>query len=578
MVVMKGMKRKYIRQFVINFAIIILVAVIGTLTFIRWDLTEEKRYSLTPATIELLENLDSKILVKVYLKGDYPADFKRLENATRELLIEFRSYSNNNIEYLFINPSENPNKNQREKIYGDLIGAGLMYTNLPIETADGIQEKIIFPGALISQGDKVFPVQLLKSKERVPNAVMINNSINNLEFEIISAIRKLQLQTKQSIAFLEGYGTLSGIEIEDMVQSLVEYYNVAPVEINGNINAFSNVIDDKSYRQNNFDLLIIAKPTTKFQDKDRFIIDQFIMHGGKVVWLIDAVAASMDSLKSNQQTVGLPLGLNIYDMLFTYGARINKNLLLDKTCAPIWLNVGNYGDRPNMKMFPWYFNPILIPQGGHPIISNIDPVLTQFASSIDAVGDTSIFKTPLLQTSELTKIYNAPARINLGIINSPLDFNVNNKPFQTVAMLLQGKFESHFKYSLPPRLTEADEIDFREQSPENQMLVISDGDMIRNPINSADNRFFPLGYEKNAGRVIYGNKDFLLNAINFLLDDQSLISVRSKTITLRKLNTDRVLKEYRFWQIINLVIPILMIVVLGIVLNWSRRKHFSKTL
>ena len=576
MVVMKENRRNHITRFAINLAIIILVAIIGTLTFIRWDLTEEKRYSLTPATITLLENLDNKVLIKVYLKGDYPADFKRLENATRELLIELRSYSNN-IEYQFINPSENPNKKQREKIYGDLIGAGLMYSNLPIETADGIQEKIIFPGALVSQGDKVLPVQLLKSKERVPNAVMINNSINNLEFEIVSAIRKLQLETKQSIAILKGYGTLSGIEIEDMAQSLLEYYNVSSVEINGNINAFSNVIDDKSYRQNIYDLLIIAKPTMQVHDKDRFIIDQFIMHGGKVMWLIDAVAASMDSLKNNQQTVGLPLGLNIYDMLFTYGARINKNLLLDKTCAPIWLNVGNYGDRPNMKMFPWYFNPILIPQGGHPIISNIDPVLTQFASSIDAVGDTSIFKTPLLQTSELTKIYNAPARINLGIINAPMDFSINSKPFQTVAMLLQGKFESHFRYSLPPRLIEADEIDFREQSPENQMLVISDGDMIRNPVNSADNRFFPLGYEKNVGRVIYGNKDFLLNAINFLLDDQSLISIRSKTITLRKLNTDRVLKEYRFWQIVNLISPLLVIVLLGIVLNWSRRKHFSKT-
>ena len=577
MVVMKGNKKKHIIQFVLNFAIIILVAVIGTLTFVRWDLTEEKRYSLTPATIELLENLDSKVLIKVYLKGDYPADFKRLENATLELLIELRSYSDN-IEYQFINPSENPNKKQREKIYGDLIGAGLMYTNLPIETADGIQEKIIFPGALVSQGDKVLPVQLLKSKERVPNAVMINNSINNLEFEIVSAIRKLQLETKQSIAVLSGYGALSGIEVEDMMQSLIEYYSVSSVKINGNINAFSNVIDDKGYRQNNYDLLIIAKPTTQFHDKDRFIIDQYIMHGGKVVWLIDAVSASMDSLKNNQQTVGLPLGLNIYDMLFTYGARINKNLLLDKTCAPIWLNVGNYGDRPNMKMFPWYFNPILIPQGGHPIVSNIDPVLTQFASSIDAVGDSSIYKTPLLQTSELTKIYNAPARINLGIINAPLDFRANNKPYQTVAMLLRGKFESHFRYSLPPQLTESNEIDFREQSPENQMLVISDGDMIRNPINSADNRFFPLGYEKNAGRVIYGNKDFLLNAINFLLDDQSLISIRSKTITLRKLNTDKVLKEYRFWQMINLIIPILVIVLLGIVLNLSRRKHFSKTL
>jgi len=575
---MKKSKKKNIIRFFVNFALIVLVATIGSLTFVRWDLTEEKRYSLTPASIELLENLDSKVLVKVYLKGDYPADFKRLENATRELLVELRSYSNNNVEYQFINPSENKDKKQREKIYGDLIGAGLMYTNLPIETADGIQEKIIFPGALVSQGEKTYPVQLLKSRERVPNAQMINNSINNLEFEIISAIRKLQLQKKQSIAILKGNGELSGIEIEDMVQSLLEFYSVSPVEIKGNINAFSNIIDNKGFRQNNFDLLLVAKPTQQFSDKDRFIIDQFIMHGGKVVWMIDAVLASMDSLKNNQQTIGLPLGLNIYDLLFTYGVRVNKNLLLDKTCAPIWLNVGNYGDRPNMKMFPWYFDPILIPQGGHPIISNIDPVLTRFTSSIDAVGDSSIHKTPLLQTSELTKIYNAPARINLGIINAPLDFRVNNKPFQTVAMLLQGKFESHFKYSLPPTIADADEIDFKDESPENQMLIISDGDIMRNPINSANNRFFPLGYEKNAGRVIYGNKAFLLNAINFLLDDKSLISIRSKSISLRKLNSDKVLKEYRFWQVLNLVLPILIIVTLGVVLNWGRKKYYNKTL
>jgi ABC-2 type transport system permease protein len=575
---MKKDKRKNIIRFLINLAIIILVAIISSLAFMRWDLTEEKRYSLTPATIELLENLDSKVLVNVYLKGDYPADFKRLENATRELLIELRSYSNNNIEYQFINPSENPDKKQREKIYGDLIGAGLMYTNLPIETADGIQEKIIFPGALISQGEKTYPVQLLKSKERVPNAQMINNSINNLEFEIISAIRKLQLNKKQNIAVLEGNGELTGIEIEDMMQSLRDFYNVSSIKIDGNINAFSNVIDNKGYRKNNYDLLIIPKPTQKFSDKDRFIIDQYIMHGGKVVWLIDAVSANMDSLQNKQQTIGFPLDLNIYDMLFTYGARVNKNLLLDKTCAPIWLNVGNYGDRPNMKMFPWYFDPIIIPQGNHPIVNNIDPVLTRFTSSIDGVGDESITKTPLLQTSELTKIYNAPARINLGIINAPLDFRVNNKPFQIVAMLLQGKFESYFKFSLPPVIADADEIDFKDQSPENQMLVISDGDIIRNPVNSSDNRFFPLGYEKNAGRIIYGNKDFLLNAINFMLDDQSLISIRSKTITLRKLNVDKVLKEYRFWQIFNLVLPILMIVILGIVLNWSRKKYYSKTL
>ena len=573
---MNKTKKKHITRFLVNIILILLVAAISSRAFFRWDLTEEKRYSLAPATIDVLKNLNDKILIKVYLKGDYPADFKRLEKATRELLDEFRSYSNDNIEFQFINPSESPDKKQREKIYGDLIKSGLMYTNLPFETPDGIQEKIIFPGALVSRGEKTIPVQLLKSRERVPNAVMINNSINNLEFEFISAIRRIQLNKRQNIAWLKGHGELDGIEVEDFIQALGEYYNVTGIDPKGNINAFSSVIDNKSYRYNNFDLLIVAKPTKKFNDKDRFIVDQFIMHGGKVLWLLDAVAADMDSLKNKQQTIGMPLDLNIYDMLFTYGVRLNKNLLLDKTCAPIWLNVGNYGDRPNLKMFPWYFSPILIPRTGHPIVSNIDPVLTRFVSSLDAVGDSTIEKTVLLQTSELTRIYNAPARINLGIINSPMDFSVNAKPFRTVAMLLRGKFESFFKYSLPPAISEAEEIDYKDISPETQMIVVSDGDVVRNPVNSAGNRFFPLGYEKNAGRVVYGNKTFLLNAVNFLLDDQSLISVRSKTITLRKLNADKVMKNYRFWQMLNLILPILLIIIPGILLNVIRKKHYSK--
>lgn len=570
---MKKANRQHSITFFLRLAIILLVAVIGSLRFVRWDLTEEKRYTLTPATIELLDSLEQNILIKVYLKGDYPADFKRLENATRELLVEFHSYSSK-IDFEFINPSANPNKKQREKGYGELIKSGLMYTNLPIETADGIQEKIIFPGALVSHGDQIVPVQLLKSRERIPNAAMINTSINNLEFELISAVRKLQRLKKQRIGFLQGYGCLQGIEIEDIRQSLDEFYITSSVKLDSNINALSSVIDNKGFRYNGIDLLVVPKPVEPISNKDRFIIDQYIMHGGKVMWLLDAVDADMDSLKNQQQTIGLPLNLGVYDMLFTYGVRLNKNLVLDKTCAPIWLNVGNYGDRPNLKMFPWYFDPILIAKTPHPIVSNIDPVLTQFASSLEAVGDTAITKTPLLQSSELSRMYNAPARINLGIINAPMDFSINAKPNQTVAMLLSGKFESHFKYSLPAAITEADEIDFKAQSPDNQMLIVSDGDVIRNPVNSAQNRFFPLGYDKQAGRIVYGNREFLLNAINFLLDDESLISVRSRTITLRKLNADRILKEYRFWQGFNILLPMILIVVLGIVLVGIRKRIY----
>ncbi len=572
---MSTMKKKSISQYFIHLGIIFLAAYITSVSFVRLDLTSEKRYSLTPATIDLMEGLEDKVLVRVYLKGDYPADFKRLENATKELLEELRSYSNDKLEFVFINPSENNDKKEREKFYGDLVSSGLIYTNLPIETSDGLQEKIIFPGALVSLGEKEIPVQLLKSRERLPNAVMINQSVNNLEYEFSSAIRKLLVDKKLNLAFIEGHGELSGIEVQDITESLREHYTVSRVIINDDINSLSNVIDNKSYRQNRYDLLIVAKPRLEYSDKDRFILDQFIMRGGKVIWLIDGVNAEMDSLRAAQQSIALPNKLRLEDMLFTYGARINKDLILDKTCAPIMLNVGNFGDQAQMKMFPWYFYPILIPTSPHPIVSNVDPILSQFTSSIDGVGDASIEKTVLLESSPLTRTYKAPARVNLAIVNSPMDFTMNAEPYRPVAMLLQGEFESFFKFSLAPNIRDAEVIDFREKSEATQMIVISDGDIIRNPVNEAKNRFYPLGYDKNAGRIVYGNKDFLMNAVNFLLADQQLISIRSKTITLRQLNSDKVKKEYAFWQLINLLIPILIIIILGIGMNWYRKKKYK---
>jgi ABC-2 type transport system permease protein len=571
---MNSKKSKSLIQYFIQLAIIILAAYIASITFFRLDLTSDKRYSLTPASIELMESLENDILVRVYLKGDYPADFKQLENATRELLEELRSYSNDHLEFVFINPSESSDKKEREKFYGDLVKSGLIYTNIPIETSDGIQEKILFPGALISLGEKEIPVQLLKGRERIPNAVMINQSINNLEYEFSSAIQKLLQTNKKNIAFIEGHGELEGIEVEDMYSSLLEYYNVERVSIDENINSLSSVIDGKGYRVNKYDLIIIAKPQFAFSDKDRFILDQYIMHEGKVIWMMDGVNADMDSLRATQQNIALPTKFNLEDMLFNYGARINKDLILDKTCAPIMLNVGNFGDQAQMKMFPWYFSPILIPMSSHPIVSNVDPILTQFASSVDAVGDSSIHKTVLLESSDLTRIYKAPARVNLAIVNSPMDFSVNAEPYRPVAILLEGEFESFFKFSISPVIKEADEIDFKEKSGATKMIVIGDGDIIRNPVNAAQRRFYPLGYDKNAGRIVYGNKDFLMNAVNFLLSDQQLISIRSKTITLRQLNSEKVKTEYRFWQSINLILPVMPIVALGIGLNWYRKKKY----
>ncbi len=554
----------------------VLLAFISTFFFKRFDLTEERRHTLTPTTIDVVESLDDVVYVKVFLRGEFPADFQRLAQAVKERLDEMRAYAGSNIQYEFINPSEAPDQKSREAMYGELVKKGLDYTSLQITEKDGVSEKIIFPAALISYKDKEVPLQILQNQQRVTDAELVNRTINNLEYLFVNAIYQAQKSERARIAILEGHGELQPLEMRDLETELTKFYDVERLEMVGMVNALSRNIAGKGKRENRYDALIVAKPTEGFVEQDKYIIDQFIMNGGKVLWLVDPMAVDRDSLRNKDLTVATPLVTNIDDLLFTYGVRLNRDLLLDRTCAPISLLTGPRGNERS-ELFPWYFAPILIPQSSHPIVANVDPILSDFISSIDTIAAKGVAKRVILTTSPYTRILKSPARVSLNIVSINPDFGSSNRPSQPVAVLLEGEFTSNFKNRLPPEFLQQDFLDFKEKSIFTRQLIVADGDIARNPVSGDGTKFRPLGFDPVLGRKIYGNKEFLINAVNYLLGDASLINVRSRSIKVRKLDAEKTLQEGSFWQLANIIVPILFTLVIGIFTWIIRKRRFAKT-
>lgn len=554
----------------------VLVAFISSLKFERFDLTTEKRHSLTESTIRLMESLDDVVYIKVFLKGDFPADYQRLEQAIKEKLDEMKAYSGEYIQYEFINPSEAEDRRSREEMYGELVKKGLQYTALQIREKDGVSEKIVFPGALVSYKDKEIPLQILHNQQRTTDAQMVNRTINSLEYSLVNAIYQVQESERKKVAFIEGHGELSSIQTKSLENELEKHYDVDRVEIGGMINALSRNIAGEGKRVNRYDAIIIAKPREDFSEQDKYIIDQFIMLGGKVIWMIDPMDVSPDSLATNDITMATPLRVNLDDMLFNYGVRLNRDLLLDRTCAPISLLTGPPGNE-RTELFPWYFQPILIPTLSHPIVANIDPVLTEFCSSIDTVQAEGVEKTILLTTSEYTRILKSPARVSFNIVSINPEFGESNRPFQPVAVLLEGEFTSNFENRLPPQFLNEDLFDYQPRSEFTRQLVIADGDFAENPVSADGTRFRELGFDPVLGRKMYGNLEFLINAMNYLLGDATLINVRSRSIALRKLDEERIMIQRESWQLLNIGLPILITLVFGMgQWFWRKRNYSSK--
>lgn len=576
-------KRNIRKNEVISLAIIVAAIIaanlLGSVLYMRIDLTTEKRYTLSDTSKEILKNIDDYVFFRVYLEGDFPADFKKLRKETKEMLDEFRAYSRF-IDYEFINPSESNNPNERTDTYKLLYQSGLNPTTLSDATRDGgSQQTIIWPCALISYREKEMPIDLLEGQNGNSREQVIEASTRSLEFKLIDAVKTMVSRKKASVAFIEGHGELNKDEVMDITRSLSKRYNVKRISIDEKITSLNR----RSYESDssvlivpNYDAIIIAKPTTSFSEKDKFIIDQYIMYGGKVLWLVDPVFATMDSLRNQSSTMGIALDVNIEDQLFKYGVRINNNLVLDYNCASIAIVTGQVGGQPQMEYYRWYYFPLLNAASENNIVSNINPVKADFASSIDATtSDIGIRKTPLLKTSDYSKTSGAPVLISLEMLKQRPSQKMFSQKGKNIAYLLEGSFESLYANRMTQQLLDSEEIGFKERSTPTSMIVVADGDIIRNQFDIRRGTPLPLGFDQYTN-VTYGNKDFISNAVSYLVDGEGLLSVKSREVKIRLLDARKIQSQSTVWQVINVVGPSVVIMILGAALALTRKKKYTK--
>jgi ABC-2 type transport system permease protein len=562
----KGTSRKIsLLQLLLALVILVLLNNLGSYVFYRFDLTSEKRYSLSPATKELVKSLDDVVLVKVYLEGEFPAGFKRLRSETKEMLDEFRAYAGDNLQYEFINPSESNDEKKRNEVYQHLVKEGLQPTNLTVKEEGSKSQQIIFPGAIFSYKNRNIAVQLLKSRMGVSSEEMLNSSIQQLEYEFSNSIRKLSNPQKKNVAFIKGHGELDQLHSTDIARSLSEYYTVKQIALDSNIHALEG-----------FDAAIVAKPDSVFSEKDKFILDQFVMNGGKMMWFIDPVYAEMDSLQNKQgMTFGISNPINLDDLLFKYGVRLNDNLVQDLQAAPIPIVTGYSGNQPQQSLFPWFYMPLVVPENIHPIVTNLNAIKFEFASTLDTVSNAGVKKTILLHTSKYSKVLNSPVRISLGIVQQEPKQEQYNKHNLPLAVLLEGKFESVFKNRIPPAIANSSEIKFKAQSAATKMIVVSDGDVIKNAVSKSSGKVYPLGFDRYTNQM-YGNTNFILNSMNYLTDNSGLISIRSRELTLRLLDKEVLKSDKFFWQLLNTLLPILLLLIYGVLQFYFRKRNYSK--
>ena len=565
-------RKQDILQFIGTLLILLLLNLIGSFVHNRYDLTKEGRYSLSDATKNLLTELDDYIYVEVYLEGDFPAGIERLSLETRQILSEFKS-QNNLLQYTFINPTESTDEKTRNEIITQLYEKGLSPTSLQVKDGDTYTEKVIVPGAIVKFGGKEIAVQLLKNQIASSPSQNLEQSIRELEYEFTNAIKQLKTPLKPSIAFITGHGELEDKELEDLTNSLSDQYSVAKINLRefeldslGEADLAKKLKELKKKK-----LLLIAKPTETFQNLDKYFIDQYIMSGGKVIWMLDATNADMDSLANKGSFLAHPLrDLNLSDQLFKYGARVNSDLIEDISSSKIPIPVSFVNDIPKWELRPWRFFPVCIPTSNHPITSNLNAIKFDFVGSIDTVKTSStVRKTVLLHSSPYTKVANTPYEVSLqNALDQPVQEGFSNGE-QATAVLLEGVFESIFKNRINAL---SEKLPYTETSKSTRMLVISDGDIAKNQIIRGV--VLPLGYD-NYEKRHYGNKDFILNSIDYLLEEDALIDVRTRELKMRLLDSQKINQERSFWQLLNLLAPILLILIFGLVKHYLRKKKYA---
>lgn len=556
-------KQKDIAMVVVVLCIILLLNFVSSFLFKRYDLTTEKRYTLSESTKKLLKNLDDLVYIKVYLQGDFNPNFTRLKNETKEILDEFRAYSNNNLEYELINPLDNPNKEETDKVEKQLYDKGIMPEQIVDRSTQKVSETFIWPGAIVSYKGRESVWQIYKRQLGFEAEQSINNSIQEMEYGLTNAIQKTILVKKPEVLFIEGHDELDTIRGADFMRSLAEYYNVSRVNIN-----------HKLYALKGADAIVIAQPDSVFDEKDKYIIDQFIMHGGKALWLIDPVYVNRDTLTTRGYSLGFKNELNLDDILFKYGVRLNPTLVQDLQSAQVPVNVGFKQGQPDFKPFYWNYYPLILPSSNHPIVKNLDLIRTEYIGTLDTVFAKNVTKTILLQTSKYTKTQPTPVRILAAQVKLKPQESQYKNSFQNVACLLEGQFESNYKNRITRAILEDSIFDYKEKSVPTKMIIVADGDIAKNEYQRSTRMIYPVGYDIYTKQQ-FANKTFLLNCMNYLLDDEGLLQLRSREVKLRLLDKKKAVSQVSKWKLINVGLPLLIIVCFGLIQYYIRKKKYS---
>lgn len=539
-------------------ALAVLINLISSHHFFRVDLTEEKRFTVKEPTRKLLQSLDDEVYVEVFLDGELNAPFRRLRKAVEELLEEFRVYSGNLVRYSFTDPNAAAGQKARNEYIHGLMEKGIVPTRVVERTNNATSEKLIFPAALVSYGGVETAVNLLKGSSSGSRDEKINQAIEGLEYEMANAIYRLANTERKRIGILLGNGQPDSLRWASLNNALLELYDVYKVNLK------------RKSSLSGYDALLLIKPTADFTDVDKFKLDQYVMQGGRLMVLLDKLDATMDSA-SRDNYFAFPYPVNLDDLLFKYGVRINNDLVQDRMAALYPVVTGVSGSKPEIQMMDWPLFPLVNHMADHPVTRNLDAVVLRFASSVDTVKAVGVRKTPLLFTSAFSRKLGAPVRVSVDELRktNPVQFNEKQIP---MAWLLEGTFTSLFKNRFLPDGVIAD--NFIEQSKPAKVLVIGDGDVALNEINPRTGKPVQLGFDPYT-QYTFANEELLLNAVAWLTDENGLIKTKNKVVKIRPLSRASLQQDKLKWQVINVVLPVFVLILTGWLYAWLRRKRFA---
>ncbi len=551
---------------------LILLNILAQFVKSHIDLTQEKRFTLTEPTKKELNDVHDVVFVRVLLEGHFPAGFKRLQTAVRDMLNEYHGI-NPMIEYKFEDPDIAGDAAEKKKKFEEFAQQGLVPMRLRLVDNDQKTEQYIFPYAIVNYRNRQTVVRLLENEVPGQNSdASLNNSIALLEYKLSNAIQKLLSNQRPNIVFTEGHDELAESETYDLENSLKQFYNTGRF----NLDSVTQIPFKDSLSR--VDILVMAKPKKPFSEKQKFLIDQYVMQGGKVIWLIDALNADLQSMQQTGKLIPTDYPLNLNDQFFKYGFRLNPNIVVDMECARIPLKVGMTGGTPQFDLFQWFYYPIVAPKSQHPIVKSLDRVWLQFPSNIDTIKTkTDVRKTILLSSSIHSRLQYIPSEINFEMLRYTPETEKFNNGLQPVAVILEGIFPSLFENRVTPEqigVLQKLGQSFKTASVPTKMLVVSDGDIARNDIDTKKNTSMPLGFNKVEGHK-FANKDFLLNSIEYMLDDNGIIAARSKDVRLRLLDAPRAKAEINSWRFLNIGVPLLLLTIAGFFFTWLRKRKFA---